>query len=242
MPNEHGEWILYGVGDDDPRRIKSADELIETVDRVGFLPLFKNSVPGFSVEERTVPYFWWTGDTERDPWEWRTVAARSGKVAYGKFFGKKAGFLSLQWLPAFANWRRDGYDFDARYDDGKAAFRQKKIMDLFLNGEEHFSYQAKQKAGFGKDGEKNFDGVVTELEMMTYLVIKDFRCRRNKMGEEYGWSIAVLAAPESIWGSELVSSAYCEDPKESYRRILEHMKRLYPEAGEPQIKSIVGKF
>lgn len=242
MPNEHGEWIMYGVGDDDPRRIKSAEELMETVDRVGFLPLFKNSVPGFSVEERTVPYFWWTGDAERDPWEWRTIAARSGKVAYGKFFGKKAGFLSLQWLPTFANWRRDGYDFDARYDDGKAPFRQKKIMDLFSDGEEYFSYQAKQKAGFGKGGEKNFDGVVTELEMMTYLVIKDFRCRRNKMGEEYGWSIAVLSAPESIWGSELVSSAYGEAPEESYRRILEHMKELYPDAGESQIKSIIGKF
>ena len=28
------------------------------------------------------------------------------------------------------NFRRDGYDFDALWDDEKASFRQKKIMDL----------------------------------------------------------------------------------------------------------------
>ena len=38
---------------------------------------------------------------------------RYGKVAYGKFFDKKAGFISLEWLPYFANYRRSGYDFDA---------------------------------------------------------------------------------------------------------------------------------
>lgn len=37
----------------------------------GFLPLFKNGIPGFSLEERTVPDYWWSGDEERDPWEWR---------------------------------------------------------------------------------------------------------------------------------------------------------------------------
>ena len=67
-----------------------------------------------------------------DPWEWREIIARSGKVAYGKFFDKKAGFISKQWFPYFANFRRDGYDFDALWDDEKASIRQKKIMDFYL--------------------------------------------------------------------------------------------------------------
>ena len=46
---------------------------------------------------------------------WREIIARSGKVAYGKFFDKKAGFISVEWLPVFANYRRDGDDFDALY-------------------------------------------------------------------------------------------------------------------------------
>jgi hypothetical protein len=57
-------------------------------------------------------------------------------VAYGKFFGNKAGFISLKWLPYFANFRRSGYDFDSRYQDGLAERREKKIMDYFIGEDE----------------------------------------------------------------------------------------------------------
>ena len=96
MAVENGEWILHGTAWDSPERIRSWRELIDYVDRVGFLPLFQNEVKGFSVEEKTSPLFWWTGDPEQDPWEWRAIVARSGRVAYGKFFNKKAGFISLE--------------------------------------------------------------------------------------------------------------------------------------------------
>src|SRR5699024_2986787 len=95
------------------------------------LPLFKNEVEGFSVEEKTSPLFWWTGDPKQDPWEWRAIIARSEKVAYGKFFNKNAGFISLRWFPHFANYRRDGYDFDARWEDGLSGYRSKKSW-IFL--------------------------------------------------------------------------------------------------------------
>lgn len=53
------------------------------------------------------------------------------------------------------------YDFDALYDDEKSSKRQKKIMDLFMDenaSKEMFSFEIKEKAGFGKGGEKNFEG------------------------------------------------------------------------------------
>lgn len=89
-------------------------------------------VEDFSAEEHTSPNFWWSGDRQEDPCEWREIIAASGQVAYGKFFGNKAGFISLEWLPYFANARRDGYDFDSRYQDGLASRREKKIMDFFI--------------------------------------------------------------------------------------------------------------
>ena len=52
-------------------------------------------------------------------------------------------------------------------------------MELY---EELFSYELKESAGFGKGGEKNFPGIVTELQMQTYLTVKDFRCKKNKKG------------------------------------------------------------
>lgn len=108
------------------------------------------------------------------------MIARSGLVAYGKFFGKKAGFISKARFPDFDNWRRDSYDFDSRWDDVFAIAHQKKIMDQFTEAEALLSYELKERAGFGKRGEKNFEGTVTDLQMSSYLVIRDFRQKLNK--------------------------------------------------------------
>lgn len=105
MANENGTWIMKGLAWDDPYRIRIWQELVNWVNEVGFLPLFANEIEGFSVEEHTSSDYWWTGNAEQDPWEWREIIARSKEVAYGKFFGSKAGFISKEWLPYFANYR-----------------------------------------------------------------------------------------------------------------------------------------
>ena len=239
MGNENGTWIMRGLPLSDPRCLKSPEELTAYINQVGFLPLFRNEVPGFSVEEFTDASAWWTGDQSRDPWEWREILARSGKIVYGKFFAKKAGFLSLEWLPYFVNYRRNGYDFDALWDDEKASFRQKKIMDLFETEPELFSNDLKAKAGFGKEGDKNFEGTVTGLQMSLYLCVRDFRQRTNKAGAPYGWPIAVYSTPERIWGSDAVASAYAEDPKISGERIYRHVMELYDIRNEKVLRSLL---
>ncbi len=233
------EWIMLGVDPNDPYRLRTSADLTRYVLEVGFLPLFRCGIPGFSVEERTVSAHWWTGDERVDPWEWRRILAASGDVAYGKFFDGKAGFISPEWLPFFANHRRDGYDFDALWDEGRAPLRQKKIMDCFADGQEHFSFVTKELAGFGKGGEKNFEGNMTSLQMQLYLVVRDFRQRLNKKGRPYGWHIAVHTMPESIWGYGLLSSAYGEEPAASRRRILAHMRDVYPIATDEQIEKAI---
>ena len=50
MANENGTWIMYGVSWDDPECLHTVDEAIEYINKVGFLPLFKNEIPGFSLE------------------------------------------------------------------------------------------------------------------------------------------------------------------------------------------------
>lgn len=242
MEEINGSWIMKGIPGNDPDCIHSAGELADYIDRIGFLPLFAGDVAGFSVEEKTMPESWWTGDPETDPWEWRAVLARSRRVAYGKFFGRKAGFISRKWLPAFANYRRDGYDFDALWDDELATARQKKIMDLWdgdKKNREIFSFEVRREAGFSKGGEKNFEGTVTQLQMMCYLVICDFRQRRNKAGGLYGWPIAVLCTPEHLFGRELVTEAYREEPAESLKKIVERVQNCFPDASRQQIMRTV---
>lgn len=243
MANESGTWIMYGVDWNDPECLHTVDDAIEYINEVGFLPLFKNEIPGFSLEERTVPEYWWCEDPKKDPWEWREIIARRGEVAYGKFFDKKAGFISKKWFPYFANCRRDGYDFEALWDDEKASIRQKKIMNLFSaeNADaELYSFEIKQKAGFGKDGEKGFEGTLAGLQMQTYLCLRDFRQRKNKKGQAYGWPIAIYSTPEHLYGYNHVTSAYAEKPKDSGKRIADHVKEVYPIATTEQIKHVLG--
>ena len=240
MGNENGTWIMYGVNWNDPECLHTVRDAINYINETGFLPLFKNDIPGFSLEERTVPDYWWCGDPEVDPWEWRELIARSTEVAYGKFFDKKAGFISRQWLPYFANHRRDGYDFDALWDDEKASRRQKKIMDVLELEQEIYSNELKARAGFGKGGEKGFDGTITDLQMKTYLCVREFRQRRNKKGELYGWPIAIYTKPETLWGYDHVTSAYKESSADSGARIKEHMKDVYPIATSAQMKKVLG--
>ena len=64
---------MKGLGWNNPYRIRTWRELVNWVKEVGFLPLFANDIPGFSVEEHVYPNFWWTGDPEQDPWEWREI-------------------------------------------------------------------------------------------------------------------------------------------------------------------------
>ena len=240
MAIENGVWIMRGLDWDDPRRIRSWQDLIQWIDEIGFLPLFKNGIDGFSVEEHTSSLYWWTGNWEQDPWEWRQHIARSGQTAYGKFFGRKAGFISKAWFPHFANWRRGGYDFDSRWDEELASRRQKRIMDQFAGKDELYSFQLKRLAGFGKDGEKNFEGTVTDLQMSGYLLIRDFRYRCNQKGQPYGWPISVYATPEALWGYEHVSSAYSQQPPRSRDLIYQQINKHFPAATAATLHTVLG--
>ena len=230
----------------DPNLLKTADDLLVLLRVIGFLPLFAGGITGFSVEERTLVSSWWSGDIQSDPWEWRIALAGHPEVAYGKFFDKKAGFIHKDFFPIFANYRRNGYDFDSLVDEGLAKHRAGKIMDVFeLNeeavGKEIMSNELKEKAGFGKDGgEKNFDGVLTELQMQTYLIVSDFRQRINKKGESFGWHIAAMGTPETKWGYDFVSSRYSEDPSDSWEKIVARIHSFFPHAEERQIQKILG--
>ncbi len=244
------DWTMKGLTWADPRRIKSAGELVDHIKQVGFLPYFAGEVPGFSVEERVAAGAWWTGDRATDPWEWREEIAAGHAVAYGKFFDGRAGFISPEWLPRFANARRDGWDFDGKWQSGAASHREKAVMQFFVDPESEDELQftgaaipsteLKRLAGFGKGGEKNYPGILTGLQMQLYLVIAGFRRRRNKRGEEYGMAVSLMMVPESLWGYDLMTSAYSEEPADSWRAIFDHARAQCPGADEAALMKLIG--
>ena len=85
MANENGSWIMRGLDWDDPYRIRTWQELVNWINEIGFLPLFANGVEGFSAEEHVSPDYWWTGNRNEDPWEWREIIAASRQAALQGF-------------------------------------------------------------------------------------------------------------------------------------------------------------
>jgi hypothetical protein len=221
-------------------QITTKEELCSLIEDIGFIPLFKSAVPGFSAEDITRGECWFSDDSEHDPWDWRKIIAAEGSIAYGKLFQKKAGFISKKWYPKFANLRRDGYDFESLYEEGLAPRRNAIIMKLFSGGGMIPSFEIKRRAGFEKGGEKGFEGVLTALQMQTYLTIRGFEQKRNKAGEPYGWATGIYSAPEALFGEEYVRSEYSRAPKESKEEILEHCRKLFENVSEGSILKLIG--
>lgn len=234
-----GDWNLTGCRRNDPSRLKTVQDVVDYIHQVGFLSLFSVDIPGMSVEEHVPASTWWTDDPKTDPWCWRMQIAEREDIAYGKFFERKAGFISKQWFPAFANYRRDGYDYEGFYEDGKMKGGAKRILDtLELDDEavgfELMSGQIRKKAGV----EKGFDGLLIDLQMQSFLMISRFQQKRNKRGEAYGWHLPSFITPETKWGYGFVNSAD-EKPDESLSRMMKQIRKCYSDTDDKTIRKVL---
>ena len=240
METINGEWYMKGCSRKSRLCLHSPEDLKNLIRTVGFLPLFSNDIENFSVEERTPAEDWWTGRST-DPWDWRQVLAADPDIAYGKFFDKKAGFVSKEWFPDFANLRRDGYDWEGMYEDGKMKHRNKQILEALditeeSTGKELLTCDLKKRANVPK----GFEGALTELQMQTFLLMAAFRQRINKQGQPYGWHVAVIETPETKWGYEHINSV-SRTPEESKERILKHLEGFVPNQTQELTKLITGR-
>jgi hypothetical protein len=219
--------------------INSPEDLSALIQELGFLPFFRNEIEGFSVEDHTPSHLWFS-EIQDGPWEWKGPVASNGSCIYGKLFCNKAGFVSLDWAADFLNARRDGYDFDARYDDGLAPRKDKEIYDTLTAHGSLLTQDLKRLCNYRKGGNKGFDTVVTRLQMQTYLVISNFEYRTDRYGRPYGWGVARYSTPEALFGSDWVEHAYRRDHAESWQRMLEHLRHILPQASEGQIRRLLG--
>lgn len=219
-------------------QIRSRADLSKAVQKYGFLPFFKNDIPGFSVEEHTPPELWFS-DAD-GPWEWKGPVIRETGCAYGKFFKKKAGFISAEWYSDFANYRRDGYDFDARYEDGLAPYADKTVYDIIAEHDSLLSKELKRFGGFGKNGRKGFETIITRLQMQGYVVTADFEYMRDKNDVPYGWGVARYAVPEKFFGNDFSERVYWQTPEQSKEKIAEHLEELFKSVQKEKLLKIIG--
>ena len=95
--------------------IHSCPGLVEYVNETGFLPLLNMGIPGWSAEDVVDEECQYTrlpdGGWEWPLWKWKGSILRESGCAYGKFFRRKAAFISRKWWPDFCNYRRSVYPY-----------------------------------------------------------------------------------------------------------------------------------
>ena len=227
--------------------IRSKEDLIEAVGRCGIVPFFSNNIKGFSIEENVDPRAYFSDGP--GVWEWKGPVIQELRCAYGKFFLNKACFISKEWFLDFANYRRDGYDFDARVNDGLVTYNEEYLYNLISSRHSMLSKTAKALGGYvkpreqGKDSwqpRKGFDTTINKLMMKGYITIIDFDYEVDKNGEFYGWGISRYSTPEEFYGKKFADKCYKRTPEESYKRLFRQIKKLNPDADELQIEKFLG--
>ena len=227
--------------------IRNAMDMERQALELGFLPFFRCGVPGFSIEERTAPEYWFS-DEEEGPWEWKGPVIREGHCAYGKFFNKKAGFVSLEWLPDLMNYRRSRHyakDEDtAALDDvvlqtiiseGALTVKELRCLLGFVRGRGHCS-TIDFVDNMPCAGKVSLEPILTRLMMGMYIVISDFEYNIDRHGRPYGWGVARYTTPEVLYGR---LDAECT-PEESFQKIQAHFCHLFPGVNEQKWMPLVG--
>ncbi len=234
--------------------IEKQSQLESLIKEWGFMPFFKNSIEGFSIEEMTPPELLFGDEMENGPWQWKGPIISNWESAYGKFFRGKAGYVSLKWLPDFMNWRRSLYPLDKESDESH------RILDVLIENESMLSKQLKVASGFtlsrkrtkfnpddptepivNKNNGMAFDGLIGQLQMGTHVCIADFEYLISKKGEPYGWGVARYCTPEAMY-PELFPIEDNVDgrlPEESRDRIIEHLCELFPDVDRKKIEKLI---
>ena len=213
--------------------VRSMEDMASLIREFGILPFFPNAVKGWSLKEHTDPSVWFT---DRDgPWEWKGPLASERICVYGKFIRGKAAFVTPEWFRELANLRRDGYDWEAREDEGIAPYREILLMRYICAHPGCLSKDAARECGFSR----GYDAVLTSLEMQTYVVISDFRYSVSRTGIPYGWGNAVIDTAERWLGEDAVAFPEEVPGDVSLARMTGHLTRLMPDADADLIAKLL---
>lgn len=227
--------------------IKTKQDLIDAIEEFGIVPFFENNIKGFSIEENVDPKVYFSDGP--GVWEWKGPVILETKCAYGKLFNKKAAFVRKDVYYDLANYKRDGYDFDARVSDGLVNYNEEFLYNIIASKHSILSKTAKAIGGYikpkekGKDAwvpRKGFDTTITNLQMKGYVLTIDFDYEVDKNGEFYGWGIARYATAEEYYGKSFAKKCYKRSPEESYKRLYKLIKKINPEASKEEIEKFIG--
>lgn len=231
--------------------ITTMSELEEAAIKYGILPFFRNNIKGFSVAEMTPPGLLFGGNEYEGCWEWKGPVVRTRTSAYGKFFRRKAGFVSLELLPYFLKFRKEAYplkpdstdemiydiiSFNDRMSSTElrqtlnGAPRKRKACDI---PDLETEIQPERK----RPSRHSVEGPLQRLQMGGRICISDFKYKMTRKGERYGWGVAEYSTPETLFErtdlSVDLSSEECLD------YMVEFIQRKFPGATRDKLVKLL---
>lgn len=218
--------------------IHSASGLIDYVNEIGFLPLLRTGIPGWSAEEMVDEDCQYTrlpdGGWEWPLWDWKGSILQESGCAYGKFFNHKASFVSREWWPDFCNYRRSIYPYPA---EGSI---EETILSVLKSEGSLITRELRMACGFtGPKMRSRFDAFIARLETGGYIVTEDFVYPYDRHGRKYGWGWSLLTTPEQLFGREGCRPP--RTPQASRDRMLGHLRKILPDVSEKTYDSLLDK-
>ena len=136
--------------------IHNCPELMDAIQKLGFLPLLTSSILGFSADEMVAP-------------ECRYVVRDDGGWAWPLWKWKGPGFISQEWWPDFCNYRRSVHPVPER-----DSIEDTILLILGTNGSMITRDLRKACGCNGAKMRSRFDSYVTRLQGACRIVTEDF--------------------------------------------------------------------
>lgn len=218
-------------------RIDNAQAMERAIREVGFVPFFRNRIPGFSIQEMTPKEYWFDGEEGiLGPWDWKIECVQSGDIAYGKFLcGGKASFATVEWYREIMNLQRLRFSLD-------------KAGEMILEYvSAHGGISIKEVRSLLGVRKSAADAAIARLQRQCRLVTGDLtRVYRGPNLKYSGWQVATFCRPEDIFKGDSSFAAFTSvpgfpfagdadplhtdhTPEESLEALADHIGSLYPD-------------
>lgn len=218
--------------------VRNQAELITYISQIGFLPLLRTGIDGWSAEDALLPENNFTplpdGGWDWPLWEWKSDIIQESRCAYGKFLLGKACFISNGWWADFMNFRRS---ITSPIAEGSI---EEMILLTLQEHQRMTTRQLRAACGFTAPKMRGkFDTYLRRLEMGCRILTEDFVYPADKHGNSYGWGWAVLTTPRQFFGKE-ACQAHCP-PEESLRKIVQQFQKFMPATPKESIVRLLSR-
>lgn len=230
--------------------IDSPDTLEKAATQYGILPFFINSVKGLSVQELCAPGMLFGGNSDEGCWEWKGPVIKRKTCAYGKFFNRKAGFVSIDLLPDFLNYRRFTYpvkpfsteEFLLEIIKENGDITSTELKNYIFGSSKNKKRQSDEPPILGDKDKplkrKGLEAPLQRLQMGGWILISDFEYKTTKSGERYGWGVARYSTPEFFLQEKVILPQELS-PQDSLNKIISSVKKRNNLFSEKSLRSIL---